>query len=130
MDSLLARVIGTITLLFGVVGFLPWVTTDGVMLGTFTTNVWHNLLLVSAGVYGLAAGFSRHTRAKTYFQTLTMVFGVIGVTGLILPSPLLGLIAVDRAGSATHLLLAALGLYFGFIHTSTPPEPPPVAPST
>ncbi|MDP3724632.1 MAG: DUF4383 domain-containing protein [bacterium] len=122
MDRLLARVIGSITLLFGVAGFLPWVTTDGVMFGTFTTNVWHNLLLLFSGIYGLAAGFSRTVSPKTYFQTLTMVFGVVGVTGLVLPSPLLGLIEVDRAGSATHLLLAALGLYFGFIHA---PEPPP-----
>lgn len=123
IDRLLARVVGSLMLLIGVAGFLPWITVDGVMLGTFTTNFWHNALLLFAGGYGLFAGFSATVTPKTYFQVLTIVFGVIGIIGFVLPSPLLGLVAVDRAGSATHLLLAAFGLYFGFIHAPAP-EPP------
>jgi hypothetical protein len=116
-----AKIFGVVFILFGILGFIPGITTDqGMLLGIFHVNALHNLFHIISGA--VAYGVSRKsTRAsKLYFQIFGIIYGVIAFLGFGKgDQDLFGCIANNRADAWLHLVIAIVALYLGFLYKKT-----------
>jgi hypothetical protein len=123
---------GALNLLIGLAGFFgPFVTGNrdglinietGHLFGLMAINWAHALVFLAFGVYGLAAHGAAES-ATTYFWAVAVIFGLPALLGLLAHAgwmrvtepggtPVVFEIAIDWAGTALHLLWAALGAFF------------------
>lgn len=125
-----ALVFGIVFLLIGAAGFIPGVTQPhdhpavmfkaglGLVFGLFPVNLLHNLVHLLFGAWGLAAARS-DAAARAYGKGVGIVYALLTVMGLISAMSLytiFGLVPLYGHDIWLHALLAAGGLYFGFVH--------------
>lgn len=113
----LAKLTGFIFILIGVLGFIPGVTEDGMLLGTFHVNTAHNLVHILTGL--IAIGMSRKDQKYTryFFQIAGLFYLAVALLGFAHgDEPVLGILANNRADSWLHLLLSIAFLYIGFLY--------------
>lgn len=117
---------GIVFLLVGIAGFIPGLVTMpqptadvaetgfGRLFGLFPVNVWHNLVHVAFGIWGLAA-YRTFPAARTYARAVAVIYAVLAVMGLIpVLNTTFGLIPLYGHDVWLHVLLAAIAAYFGF----------------
>lgn len=102
--------LGVVLTLVGVLGFVPGIAPGGQLLGVFMVDSLHNVVHLLTGILGLLLAKSA---GKAYLKGLGVVYLVVTVLGFAQGS-VLGLIMVNTADNVLHLVLAALGLYYGF----------------
>ncbi len=107
-----AQLFGIVFVLVGILGFVPGVARDGMLLGLFPVNGLHNVVHLLFGVWGLAAARS-FSGAKTYGQLGGILYIVLAALGFVTPN-LLGLIPIGGADVWLHALLGMALAYFGF----------------
>ncbi len=120
-----AQVFGIIYLLIGILGFIPIEPFlvgvipnvigpfNALLLGLFPVNWLHNLAHIGIGVAGLAV-YRNPVTARSYALALGVIYALLAVLGLILPT-LFGLLPLGGAADIIlHLLTAllAFGAYF------------------
>ncbi len=123
-----ALIAGIVYALIGILGFVPGVLRPpqaggpdlavqaayGYLFGLFPVNALHSLVHLAVGIWGLVS-FTSLTAARTYAQSLTWVFGILAVMGLI---PVLnvtfGLLPLFGHDIWLHALTAAVAWYFGY----------------
>ncbi len=113
MVQTLAWVFGVVLTLVGVLGFVPGITSDGMLLGIFSVDGLHNIIHLVSGLAALAAAWGMWN-ARLYFQVFGVVYGLVTVVGFLQGDTVLGLIGVNMADNVLHLLIAAVALYAGF----------------
>jgi hypothetical protein len=87
---------------------------QGALLGLFPVNMLHTALHLAIGAWGLMA-FMGWLRPRTYARSLAVIYGVLGVMGLIPAlNTLLGLAPLYGHDVWLHLGSAAVAAYFGF----------------
>jgi Domain of unknown function (DUF4383) len=112
----------------GVVGFIPAVvypaplatpeliTTPGYgyLFGLFPVNLWHNVVHLLFGIWGLSA--SRMLLAsERYGRSLAFLYGALAIMGLIpFLNTTFGLIPLFGHDVWLHAVIAAIGAYVGF----------------
>lgn len=97
----------------GILGFVPmFVTTDGLLLGIFKIDSMHNMVHLASGVVALLAS-TNFNFARLYFQVFGVVYGLVGVWGLITGN-VMGM-EMNMADHLLHLGIAAISLYVGFV---------------
>ena len=109
----LAWVFGVVFLVVGIAGFVPGLTTDGVLLGIFQVDTLHNIIHLLSGAAAVLAALSG-AYARLYFQVFGVVYALVTVVGFWQGSTVLGLIDINMADNALHLVLAAASLWIGF----------------
>ena len=114
MAQTLAYVFGAILVAVGVLGFVPGVTNDGMLLGIFMVDGLHNLIHLVTGLAALAAAWGMYSN-KLFFQVFGVVYAVVAVLGLVMGGNILGLIMTNMADHLLHLVLAVVFLYVGFM---------------
>ena len=114
MAQTLAYVFGAILVAVGVLGFVPGVTNDGMLLGIFMVDGLHNLIHLVTGLAALAAAWGMYSN-KLFFQVFGVVYAVVAVLGLLMGGNILGLIQTNMADHLLHLVLAVVFLYVGFM---------------
>ena len=114
MTKTLAWVFGVVLTLVGILGFVPGLTTNDMLLGIFTVGGLHNLIHLVTGLAALAAAMG-YFSPKMYFQIFGVVYGIVTVVGFVQGDTVLGLIMVNMADNVLHLLIAAVALYAGFM---------------
>ena len=130
IQKTVALVFGIAFLLIGILGFVPALTPNGMLLGLFMVNLAHNLVHLLFGVVGLAVALT-DTGGKDTSRLYNRVSGVIylvllvvGLIAMIVPAlapngMLLGLVAINPADNILHLVLGGVLAYVGFgIHSS------------
>lgn len=116
-----ALVFGLAFLAVGILGFVPAVTKDGMLLGIFHVNTAHNLVHLASGAAALLAGLTSSGAARVYFRVFGVIYALVAVLGLIQgDTPLLGLIANNMADVWLHFGIATLALILGFVGRDTP----------
>ena len=127
--SAFALVFGIAFTLAGIIGMFPAALTPppagapattftvlyGYLLGLFPVNVLHSAVHIAIGIAGLAAA-SAERHARTYARLLAMLYGALGVMGM-LPAPMntvFGLIPIHGHDIWLHLGSAAIAAYFGW----------------
>ena len=123
MAQTLAWVFGIILVLVGVLGFVPGVTTDGMLLGIFMVDGLHNIIHLVTGLAALAAAWGMYSD-RLFFQVFGVVYAIVAVLGLVMGGNILGLIMTNMADHLLHLVLAVVFLYVGFgMKDSSAPAP-------
>ncbi len=109
----LAMVFGVVFLLIGVLGFVPGVTNDGMLLGIFEVDAVHNVIHLLTGILAILAGMKG--MAKLYFKVFGVVYALVTILGFVAGGNILGLIQTNMADDILHLVIAVVALYAGFV---------------
>ena len=122
-----ALIFGVVFLVGGVSGFFPAppppnalpLTLDhghGLALGVLPINTLHNVVHLLFGALGIAAGRRMVLSARSYFQLVAVIYGLLVVMGLIpATQTTFGLVPIYGNDVWFHLLLALPAAYFGFV---------------
>lgn len=113
MIQTFAWIFGAVFVLVGLLGFVPALTPDGLLLGIFEVDPLHNVIHLLSGVLALGAAWAG-SYARLYFQVFGVVYGIVTVVGFLQGDTVLGLIAVNTADHLLHLVIAAAALWVGF----------------
>ena len=121
MAKTMAVLFGVVFLAIGILGFVPAVTKDEMLLGIFHVNAAHNCVHLLSGVVALICGMAGIGPARWYFKIFGLVYGAVAVLGFLNPGEhtmLLGLIANNTATTWLHVAIAAVSLIIGFMPAS------------
>jgi hypothetical protein len=120
MAKTMAVLFGVVFLLIGILGFVPGVTKDQMLLGIFHVNTAHNAVHLLSGVVALFCGMSSLGASRMYFRIFGLVYGLVAVLGFLNPGDtmLLGLISNNMATTWLHVVIAAVSLLIGFMPAS------------
>lgn len=122
-----ALIFGIVYVLIGIMGFIPGLVTPpeatldmpadtgyGQLLGLFAVNLWHNLVHLAIGVWGIVAAKSFGS-AVFYARANTVIFGALVILGLFpVTNILFGLAPIYGHDIWLHLLNTLVAGYFGF----------------
>ena len=110
-----AIVFGFAFLTVGILGFIPGVVTNSMLLGVFHVNPAHNWVHLISGVAALACALVGPSASRAYFQVFGVIYGIVAILGLFVGHGLvLGLIANNGADVVLHIGIAAMALYLGY----------------
>ena len=120
MAKTMAVLFGVVFLVIGILGFVPAVTKDQMLLGIFHVNMAHNCVHLLSGVVALICGMAGVGAARLYFKIFGLVYGAVAVLGFLNPGDtmLLGLISNNTATTWLHVVIAAVSLLIGFMPAS------------
>ena len=116
MLKTIALLFGVVFLVVGILGFVPAVTPNQMLLGIFHVNTAHNVVHLLSGVVALWAGMSSTASARLYFRLFGVVYALVAVLGFLAGNGMvLGLISNNMADTALHLVIALVALTLGFL---------------
>ena len=110
----LAWIFGIVLLAIGILGFVPGITSDGMLLGIFQVDALHNVIHLLSGALAIGAAMGAGAYARLYFQVFGVVYALVTVVGFVQVDTVLGFITVNMADNLLHVLIAAVALYAGF----------------
>ncbi len=113
-----AVLFGIVFILIGILGFVPGVTDNEMLLGIFHVNAAHNVVHLLSGAAALFAGMTSFGASRMYFRIFGVVYGLVAVMGLMnmgQHTMLLGLISNNDADTFLHIAIAAVSLLLGFM---------------
>ena len=121
MAKTMAVLFGIVFLLVGILGFVPAVTKDEMLLGIFHVNTAHNVVHLLSGAVALFAGLTSVGASRVYFKIFGLVYAAVAVMGFLNPGDtmLLGLISNNMAVTWLHVGIAAVSLLLGFMPASS-----------
>ncbi len=105
-NQTLAKVLGVVLLLFGIVGFLV-----GDSLVGFGLNPLHNIVHLLTGAVFAWAGFAASAPVHKVNQIVGIVYIIVGLVGF---AGVLGFLNVNLADNVLHLIIGAAGAYVGY----------------
>ena len=115
MLKTVANLFGIVFLLVGILGFVPGITNDQMLLGIFHVNAAHNVVHLVSGAVALWAGMTSTAYARTYFRVFGIIYALVAVLGFFVGNGLLlGLISNNMADTWLHVVSAVVALYLGF----------------
>ena len=111
----MTNVFGTVLLILGLVGFIPWLTQDDVLVGVFQATAFNNVFyIISALAAFWAASLSAHA-SRAYFRIFGAVYLGLAIIGFFMEDGyIFGVIAQTTADNWLHAGLAIVALFFGF----------------
>jgi hypothetical protein len=118
MVKTMAVLFGIVFILIGILGFVPGVTDNEMLLGIFHVNAAHNVVHLLSGAAALIAGMTSVGASRMYFRIFGVVYGLVAVLGLMnmgQHTMLLGLISNNDADTFLHIAIAAVSLLLGFM---------------
>jgi Domain of unknown function (DUF4383) len=119
-----AILFGIVFLVVGVLGFVPGVTENEMLLGIFHVNAAHNGVHLLSGVAALLCGLNSLRAAQLYFRIFGVVYAAVAVLGFVHgDGHLLGLISNNKADTWLHVAIAAVSLILGFAVPTTERRP-------
>jgi hypothetical protein len=117
-----AVLFGIVFILIGILGFVPGVTNNEMLLGIFHVNAAHNVVHLLSGAVALFAGMASVGAARIYFRVFGVIYGLVAVLGFMNMGEhtmLLGLISNNDADTWLHVVIAAVSLLLGFMPASS-----------
>src|SRR3954465_15913118 len=117
MVKTMAVLFGLVFLVVGILGFVPGVTKDQMLLGIFHVNTAHNAVHLLSGVVALFCGMSSLGASRIYFRIFGLVYAAVAIMGFLNPGDtmLLGMISNNMATTWLHVVLAAVSLLLFFM---------------
>lgn len=122
----LAWAFGIVLTVVGILGFVPGLTNDGLLLGIFQVDPLHNVIHLLSGVVALVA-VMMGAYVRQYFQVFGVVYALVAILGFVQGDTVLNLIAINMADNVLHVAIAAVSLWAGFMMKPAVAEPAPVA---
>jgi hypothetical protein len=127
-DRNIVLMIGIAFIAIGLMGFVPafvqpatmgtpelvGTTGYGYLLGLFPVNLWHNLVHLAFGIWGISASRNVFT-AGLFARRLALIYGALAVMGLIpILNTAFGLVPLFGHDIWLHAVIAATAAYVGF----------------
>jgi hypothetical protein len=110
-----AILFGVVFLAVGVLGFVPGVTSNQMLLGIFHVNAAHNAVHLLSGAIALWTGLTSAAHARVYFRVFGVVYALVAVLGFYAgDGMLLGLISNNAPDTWLHVAIAVVALALGF----------------
>ena len=114
-----AVLFGIVFILVGILGFVPGITDNQMLLGIFHVNAAHNVVHLLSGAAALFTGMTSAGAARVYFRVFGVIYGLVAVMGFMMgDSMLLGMISNNTADTWLHVVIAAVSLLLGFMPAS------------
>jgi len=111
-----AVLFGIVFILIGILGFVPGVTNNEMLLGIFHVNAAHNVVHLLSGAAALFAGMTSVGASRMYFRVFGVIYGLVAVLGFMMgDGMLLGLISNNTANTWLHVGIASVSLLLGFM---------------
>jgi hypothetical protein len=111
-----AILFGIVFLLVGILGFVPGVTTNEMLLGIFHVNAAHNVVHLLSGAAALACGLASPRASRLYFRIFGAVYGLVAILGMVHgDGHLLGLISNNMPDVWLHVAISIAALVLGFV---------------
>ena len=115
MAKTFGMLFGIVFLAVGILGFVPGVTTNDMLLGIFMVNKVHSIVHIASGAIFLIASMAGAGAARLWFQLFGIIYAIVAVLGFMTPNGmLLGMISNNPADTYLHVGLAAAMLLIGF----------------
>ncbi|MGH7523994.1 MAG: DUF4383 domain-containing protein [Gemmatimonadales bacterium] len=116
MNQAIARVMGVVFIVIGVIGFFSggMHMSPGLELGLFPVNVLHNAVHILVGLWGLSAARTPRT-ATTFCKQAGVLYLLLAIIGFIpsLAAQLENLIPLGGNDTWLHLVFGLILLSFG-----------------
>lgn len=113
----LAKLTGYIFIITGILGFVPGITQDGLLVGIFAVDRVHNLFHLATGVIALIMRKKDQKFTRYFFQIIGLVYLAVALIGFAHgDAPVLDVMANNEADSWLHLGLSVALLYIGFLY--------------
>jgi hypothetical protein len=103
--------LGVLYVAIGVLGFVPGITSNGLLLGIFQVNSLHNIAHLALGAVLIWGGMSASYVMVN--KVLAVVFGVLVVASFV--APILEQLPLNPPDTILHLASMALTGYIGFV---------------
>src|SRR2546421_10182873 len=115
MAKSLGMLFGLVFLAVGILGFVPGVTKDDMLLGIFMVNAAHSVVHIVSGAIFLFASMSGAGAARLWFQIFGVVYALVAVMGFVVGNGMIfGLISNNTNDTWLHVVLAVAMLAIGF----------------
>jgi len=115
MVKSIAAIFGIVFIVIGILGFVPAIAPDGMLLNIFHVNAAHNVVHLATGIVALLCAMSGAGAARTFFQIFGIVYAIVAVLGFYNgDEPLLGFISSSRPNTWLHVVIAVVSLFLGF----------------
>jgi hypothetical protein len=102
--------LGIFYVAIGILGFVPGITNDGLLLGIFAVNALHNIVHVALGA---ALVWGSRTVNNMVNQVLAVVFAVLVVGSFV--APVVEQVPLNPPDTVLHLVSALITGYYGFM---------------
>jgi|SRR5687767_5567512 hypothetical protein len=120
MLKIAAIIFGIVLLAVGVLGFVPAVAPNGMLLGIFHVNAAHNGVHLLTGAAALITGMMSTNAARMFFRVFGVVYALVAALGFYVgDGMLLGVISNNMADVWLHVAIAAASLALGFLVQDT-----------
>ena len=107
-------VFGIVLLLVGILGFVPGITSNMLLLGIFMVDPMHNIVHLLTGIVAIAAAVGSGAYARLYFKVFGVVYALVAVLGFVMSGNVLGM-SMNMADNLLHVIIAVVALYAGFM---------------
>src|SRR5713226_7264095 len=115
MVKTLAILFGVVFLAIGILGFVPGITKDEMLLGIFMVNTVHSVIHIVSGVVFLLAGMGGAGASRMWFQIFGLIYAVVAIMGFVVGNGMIfNLISNNTADTWLHVVLAVVMLLIGF----------------
>ena len=110
-----AILFGLVFLLVGILGFVPAITKDEMLLGIFHVNFAHNIVHLASGAVFLLCGMAGAGPSRMFFRIFGIVYALVAALGFYYgDNAILGVISNNSADTWLHVGIAAVSLIVGF----------------
>lgn len=125
------KMLGMVLLVVGVLGFIPGITSNGVLLGIFDADPVQNIVHIVAGALLVWAVKEGMAKMKSTVKVLAIVYSIATVLGFMTGMGLLVAMPTTTADNVLHLVVAVILLWMAFGKkggSMSAPTPPPMRP--
>jgi Domain of unknown function (DUF4383) len=110
-----AILFGLVFLVVGILGFVPSITKDEMLLGIFHVNLAHNIVHLASGAVFLLCGLAGAGPSRMFFRIFGIVYAAVAALGFYYgDQPILGIVSNNMAVVWLHVGLAVVMLIIGF----------------
>ncbi len=111
----MAYVYAVVFIVLALAGYMGFMMKDGMLMGVFALNSWHNHVHLLSGVVAGIAGFMGSYWSKLYFQIFGVIYGLVAILGIFYGHEMIfGFLANSWGDVGLHAVLSAVALYLGF----------------
>ena len=99
----------------GILGFVPGITNNEMLLGTFMVNGAHNVVHIASGIIFLLAAMGGTGPSRMWFQIFGIIYAVVAIWGFAVGTGnTLFIVSNNPPISWLHVVLAVVILLIGF----------------